>query len=393
MNVRTTQSRRIFFYVQHLLGIGHLKRAATLTRAMVRHGLDVTVVSGGMPVPGLNVGGARIEQLPPVRATDLRFKQLVDENDRPIDDAWRQRRREALMEAWRHYEPHVLLFELFPFGRRQMRFELMPLLDEATQRTTRRPVVLSSVRDILVAQHKPERNLEMVERVQRYFDGVLVHGDPEFCPFERTFPHARTIADKLHYTGYVADETGTAAGRTADGNGEVIVSAGGGAVGFDLLRCAVQARPLSAARALPWRVLAGVNVPEEDFAMLRGMAGEGVIVERARSDFPALLTRARLSISQGGYNTMMEVQKAGIPALAVPYAGGIETEQTLRCRLLAERGALCLLDEKNLAPASLAAGIDRAMALQPPSRPVLDMNGAEKSAALIGRYALQVGWD
>ena len=393
MNADVVQGRRVFFYVQHLLGIGHLKRAATLARAMVRHGLDVTVVSGGMPVPGLNIGGARLEQLPPVRATDLRFKQLVDEHDRPIDDAWRQRRRAALMDAWRRHEPHVLLFELFPFGRRQMRFELQPLLDAATQRTTRRPVVLSSVRDILVAQHKPERNLEMVERIRRYFDGVLVHGDPDFCPFERTFPHAREIADKLHYTGYVADETGSAAGRTTDGNGEVIVSAGGGAVGFELLRCAVQARPLSAAHDLPWRVLAGVNVPEEDFAMLRNMAGDGVIVERARSDFPALLTGARLSVSQGGYNTMMEVQKAGIPALAVPYAGGIETEQTLRCRLLAERGALCLLNERDLTPASLAAAIDRALTLQPPSRPVLDMNGAERSAALIGRYARQAGWE
>ncbi len=392
MNREEAQGKRIFFYVQHLLGIGHLKRAATLARAMARAGLDVTIVSGGMAVPGLNIGGARLEQLPPVRATDLRFKQLVDENDHPIDDAWRQRRREALTDLWRRIDPHLLLFELFPFGRRQMRFELLPLLDAVTARTTRRAMVLSSVRDILVAQHKPERNLEMVERVQRYFDAVLVHGDPDFCPFERTFPHAREIADKLRYTGYVVDETGTA-GTTADGNGEVIVSAGGGAVGLDLLRCAVQARPLSAARDLPWRVLAGVNVPEEDFAMLRRMADDGVIVERARSDFPALLAGARLSISQGGYNTMMEVQKAGIPALAVPYAGGIETEQTLRCRLLAERGALCLLDEEKLNPPALAAAIDEALTLQVPPAPVLDMNGAEKSAALIGAYARQAEWD
>ena len=38
---------RIFFYVQHLLGIGHQARAAAITRAMCRQGLDVTYVSGG----------------------------------------------------------------------------------------------------------------------------------------------------------------------------------------------------------------------------------------------------------------------------------------------------------------------------------------------------------
>jgi predicted glycosyltransferase len=34
---------KVFFYVQHLLGIGHLKRAATLARALVeRETLDQT---------------------------------------------------------------------------------------------------------------------------------------------------------------------------------------------------------------------------------------------------------------------------------------------------------------------------------------------------------------
>ena len=38
---------RVFFYVQHLLGIGHLRRAATLARAMAAGGFDVLLVSGG----------------------------------------------------------------------------------------------------------------------------------------------------------------------------------------------------------------------------------------------------------------------------------------------------------------------------------------------------------
>ena len=69
---------RVFFYVQHLLGIGHLKRAATIARAMADAGLEVTLVSGGAPVPELDLTGLGFEQLPPVRATDLYFKELVD---------------------------------------------------------------------------------------------------------------------------------------------------------------------------------------------------------------------------------------------------------------------------------------------------------------------------
>ena len=38
--------KRVLLYVQHLLGIGHLKRAATLADAMTSIGLDVTLVMG-----------------------------------------------------------------------------------------------------------------------------------------------------------------------------------------------------------------------------------------------------------------------------------------------------------------------------------------------------------
>ena len=44
---------------------------------------------------------------------------------------------------------------------------------------------------------------------------------------------------------------------------EVVVSAGGGAVGAGLLEAAIRAKPLSALRDRTWRVLAGDNVSLE----------------------------------------------------------------------------------------------------------------------------------
>jgi hypothetical protein len=57
----------------------------------------------------------------------------------------------------------------------------------------------------------------------------------------------------------------------------------------------------------------------------------------------------------------MEVLAAGCPAVVVPYAGGLETEQSLRCRLLAERGLLRVVDEAGLDPATLLAAVQRAL--------------------------------
>ncbi len=385
------KERRVLFYVQHLLGIGHLRRAATLARAMARAGLKVTLASGGHPVPGLDMGQAELVQLAPTRATDLYFKCLVDADERPVDEGWKAARRAHLLALWQETAPHVLMTELFPFGRRQMRFELLPLLDAAAASPTR-PVILSSVRDILVAQDKPERNAEMLDLALRYFDRILIHGDPALIGFSRTFPMAERLEERLHYTGYVVDETGKGDDAGSLGRGEVLVSAGGGAVGEALLFTALAARALSPLASVPWRVLAGANVGSGTFAALTTQAPEGVIVERARPDFPRLLTRCRLSISQGGYNTMMEVIQAGARAVAVPYGGGNETEQTLRARLLAMQGGIEVLAESALSPESLAAAMARALAAPPAHAGRIDIGGAETSARLVCDLAEQVPW-
>ncbi|PHQ70375.1 MAG: glycosyl transferase [Sneathiella sp.] len=371
---------KILFYVQHLLGIGHLRRTATLTRHMMRSGFDVTVVSGGHEID-VDLGGARLVQLPATRATDLYFKVLVDEDGQQIDDNWRENRKDILLDLWREVQPDILIFELFPFGRRQMRFEILPLLEAATS-SVNPPLIVSSVRDILVAQTKPGRNDEMLGLVDKYFDHVMVHGDPELISLDTTFPHTARIQDKIFYTGYVVDRTGTKGGPEAAGAGEVIVSSGGGAVGTDLLKIAMQARALSSAKDKIWRLMVGTNVENAVFDELARLAPPGVIVERARKDFTSLLMNCALSISQGGYNTVMETLYAKCRAVIVPYAGGLETEQTLRARLLAEKGVLQIADEEGLTPAILAHAVDAALSGLPAGAEI-NVDGGARTVALL----------
>jgi predicted glycosyltransferase len=373
-------SGRVLFYVQHLLGIGHLKRAATLARAFDDAGLEVTFVSGGHEVPGLNVGGAKFVQLPPVRAVDVYFKVLVDATDTLIDDAFRARRRDVLLQTFHDTRPDVIVTELFPFGRRQLRFELEPML-EAARATSPRPRIVCSVRDILVEPDKPERAEEMLERIERHYDLVLVHGDPSLIPFDTTFPLADRIADRIRYTGYVVEEG--AAPQPARPRDGVVVSAGGGAVSEALFRAAIAARPLTRLKDAPWRILCGHALPEPAYRALHAEAPAGVTVERARPDFIALLRGAALSISQGGYNTMMEVLATRTRAVVVPYAGGLETEQTLRATLLAERGALGVVDETALSPETIAHEAERMLDRAAPETVALDVAGGKTSAAII----------
>lgn len=375
---------RVLFYVQHLLGIGHVRRAATLARAITAAGMDVILVSGGEEVPVLDSSDLHLVQLPPVRAADKYFKVLLNDQGLPIDESWKEARRESLLALYRDVRPEILLIELFPFGRRQMRFELIPLLEAATAASPR-PLIASSVRDILVAKDKPSRNLEMVELAEAWFDAILVHGDPALVPFEATFPLAGRLDGRLRYTGYVVDQQCDARPDGGPGTGEVIVSTGGGAVSEALLESALGARSLSSLRNLPWRVLVGHNLPNAHFEAFRKAAPAGVIVERARRDFIRLLANCRLSVSQGGYNTVMEVLATGAPGVIVPYAGGEESEQTVRGRLLAERGLIEVVDEHRLDPEALAQAIDRAglrFGKRGSARPIR-MDGAAETARLL----------
>lgn len=393
-------TQRVFFYVQHLLGIGHLRRAAAVSRALVAAGAEVAFVSGGEPVPSLDLGGARLLQLPPASAGDAGFSKIVDERGQPIDDAWQARRRELLLGHFAGFQPDILLIEMYPFGRRQFRFELLPLLEAATARRDMargdaggsRPLVACSLRDILVDKGRADRRAETVALVERYFDLVLVHGDPRLVTLDRTFPDAGKIAGKLRYTGYVVELPGAAAaggGAGARDQGEILISAGGGAVGAPLFAAAIGARALSRHRDRPWRLITGRNLPRgQAEEITRQARAAGIAVETFRGDFPQLLQRCLVSVSQGGYNTVMELLAAQCPAVIVPFAEGSESEQSLRGELLAKRGLLELIDPKNLGPAAIAAAIDRATdwardPAWPADRLELDLDGATHAARLL----------
>ncbi|MDR3518579.1 MAG: glycosyltransferase [Azospirillaceae bacterium] len=374
---------RILFHVQHLLGVGHLKRAAMIARAAAAMGHDITVASGGPPLPGVDFGAARIIQLPPARTADASFRVLIDPTGHPVDDAWKIRRTAALEAAFAATAPELVLIESFPFGRRALRFELEPLV--TWTRRAGAPLA-SSVRDILVAK-SPDKRALMVETARRWFDAVLVHGDPALVTLGASFPEADQIANLIRYTGYVTAPP-PAAVPDGDGAGEVVVSVGGGAVGLPLLEAAMAARPLCGPlAAVPWRLLCGPDLGATAVATLRDRAGPGIIIEPARPDFAALLARCRVSVSQAGYNTMMDLLHARCPAVVVPFAAGGETEQTQRAHLFQHRGLLQVVAEATLTPAALAAAIARAVAAPRPAPGEVQLDGAAETVRLLATLA------
>ncbi|MBM3649003.1 MAG: glycosyl transferase [Alphaproteobacteria bacterium] len=375
-------SRRVLFYVQHLLGIGHLRRAAALARALSAAGFDVLLVSGGAPVEGLALDGVRLHQLPPLRAADRGLRDLARLDGTPVDRPFEQRRNAMLLDLLRSERPDIVLTEQFPFGRTRLRFELLPLV-EAARAQANRPLIACSVRDV-VRRASAEREAETERILDRWFDAVLIHGDPNLVSFDRSFTGWRRIEARCHYTGYVAERDLAQGRQVMAGKDEVIVSVGGGAVGGPLLEAASAARTMSVLADRTWRLLVGANLPPAERESL--VAGDGVVIEPARADFPALLRNAALSISQAGYNTTLETLCCSDRAVLVPFGTARETEQTDRATALAERGMVAMVPPGALTPRALADAVARAMAGRSlRSFPPCNADGGPTTAAVLHR--------
>ena len=174
-----------------------------------------------------------------------------------------------------------------------------------------------------------------------------------------------------------------------DSAGEIVVSAGGGVVGQALYDAALGASALPTCQHWPWRILVGRNAGVATFDRLAAAAGGNVTVEWARPDFPALLHRAAVSVSQAGYNTAADLLDAATPAVLVPFADGGEKEQTIRAQVMAEAGRAVVLRNEDLSASRLAAAVTAALALTPGATRPVAMNGAECSAELILQALLQ----
>jgi predicted glycosyltransferase len=373
---------KVFFYVQNLLGIGHIVRAMRIAAAIDAAGGRTTLVLGGVPVENLPSGNLSIVQLTPIRAGDSGFTELVSVDGQPIDAAFKARRRDELLDVYGATHPDVVLIEAYPFGRRQMRFEITPLL-EAVRARTSRPLVVSSIRDILQINRKPGRDAETVDVLRAHFDHVIVHGDPTLAPLDASFALAADIADLTSYSGLVAP------GQPAPGgfaSHDVIVSAGGGAVGAAVLKAALEARPLTRAANWRWLAIVGPNMPASDSQSIMDLAAaQGVDCVQFVPDLVDRLAMGRLSISQAGYNTVADLLVARCRAVLVPFVAAGETEQTLRAQKLEDRELAVLVSEQSLTATSMASAIDRAIGLPEPARQTVQLDGAARTAEILRR--------
>ena len=156
-------------------------------------------------------------------------------------------------------------------------------------------------------------------------------------------------------------------------------------VGEELLVAAAGAAPAIARRlALSTTLILGPFLPAAARARVRAAARRaGADVVDQVDDLCAEIAAATVSVSQAGYNTTMDVLRAGRPAVVVPFAAPGEDEQTRRADRMARLGIWRSVSPAALTAATLADAVVAA-ADDEPTRPRLDLDGRDRSVALLG---------
>ncbi len=343
---------RITIYVQHLLGSGHRVRMQLLASALHQAGHRVSLISGG-PFP--YEVPYEVVRLPVLQADPGDFRTLRDETGRPVDQAWKTIRTQTLLEHIDRLRPDMLILETWPFGRRSLEFEILPLLDRVMSWADP-PIVISSIRDVLQLR-RPNRRQETLHRIRQYLSLILVHGDPTLIDLSASFPECAEISCPVWYTGYF--RSGHEFHHVSAEQGEVVVSAGGGAVGVYLLSVAMEAALSQSERR--WRILVGPRAAKTWLQNGSSYPCDRLVVEPNRPDFPALLSGCHASVSQFGYNTAVDLIQANCPAVVVPYESDGETEQWTRARVFADKGWVRVLREARLSADTLTASVHQAV--------------------------------
>ncbi len=374
---------RISYYCQHVLGIGHLHRSLEICKAIAAEH-HVTLILGG-PEANIDTGEIEVLHLPGLKM-DQNFQNMVPcTAGRQLEDV-KYERKELLISHFVHFQPDIFLTELYPFGRKAFRFELDPVLSSIRDGSLPTCRCYCSVRDILVEKHHGREKFEqrVVETLNTYFDGVLIHSDPSVMTLDKTFNRIADITIPLYYTGFVSrshppksvPQIRLKLGITADTQ-LIVASIGGGNVGGELLRAVAKTfRLFSEDSKLYLQLFCGPYSSQDLYEELLAQSSENISVDIFSDIFPQWLKEADLSISMGGYNSCMNVLTAGVPALIYPFRQN--REQEMRVEALGKVNSIDLLTEDDLSPEILIEKITSKL-LCPKAPTEINLDGARKT--------------
>ena len=370
-------------YAQDTLGLGHVRRSATIARALLAQREDAAVLLASKSPWAATL--AESDRFDVIKLPAHLARATLSGDERTAESSeLHALRRAILREAVARFRPDVVLVDNEPLG---FRGELGEALAAAPPGCR----FVFGMRDVV---DDPGRTAEqwarlgVLEALEERFDRIIVYGHPEVVDTLAVYALPDALRAKARYAGYVCAppaDIDRDALRAQLGLGDepmVLVTGGGGEDAIGLLTATLEAAArLDGARLV---LVTGPFMREEDRARVAELAAPGGHLVRERLDVIAALAACQAAATMGGYNTLVEAIMLGRRPVVIPRATH-KREQLMRALAFAERDLAYCLAPDTLTTEALAGALERELTAARPldARAYLDEHGRRTASLLL----------
>lgn len=389
------RSTRLLVYSHDAFGLGNLRRMLKVCDQLAKEipDLSILMLTGSPMVQSFRLSPKMdYVKLPCIQrqARNKYVSKYLRTTFREISDM-----REQLIQAtFRGFKPDIVLVDKVPTG---IKGELSKSIEWLKTEHPQSKIVLC-LRDILDdPEHvrKLWESRDFYDTIERFYDSIWVFGSPKIYDMVAEYNFPATISAKLNYCGYlmqspalrdpleVRRELGLAPGKF------VLVTAGGGGDGYDLMKAYLKslrilARHGAAADRAPVQsvLVLGPEMPlrKKERLLQKASTTPGIakLIDFS-TEMLNYMNAADLVVSMGGYNTMCEILTLQKRALIVPRVRPV-TEQWIRTRRMEALGLVDMIHPEKLTAENFARQITRVLFESPAARDasawrVLDAEG------------------
>ena len=350
---------KLMVYSHDTFGLGNIRRMLAICSHLHASipDLSILIVSGSPMLQSFRVAqGIDYIKLPCLKRTEggelgVRFLDL------DVAEIVRLR-RELILSTAVSFRPDIVLVDKKPDG---LAGELEPSLRyiRCNLPQTRILLVLRDILDSSRATVDAWMQHGYYSTLQWYYDDVLVLGDRQIYDVCKEYQFPESLRQKVHFCGYVSRQLPNRSRSeirkelgVADDESLVLVTAGGGQDGYDLLSTSVAAT-CSLAKRLRVKTLlvTGPELGKEQTKAIHKAARSraGLQVMEFTDDLMSYMNAADTVISMAGYNTICELLTLGKRSILVPRVKPVE-EQKIRAERMANFGVFKTILPNALTP-------------------------------------------
>jgi predicted glycosyltransferase len=354
---------RILAYSHDTFGLGNIRRMLAICKYLHDSIEDVSIlmITGSPMLHSFRVArGIDYIKLPCLKRSaagdpGVRFLDMDSRNITGL-------RSQLILESVKSFQPDVVLVDKKPLG---LFGELEASLTHINAHLPAAKVLLV-LRDILDEPSttiEQWRNAGYDEAVRWHYDAILVLGSAAIFDVRKEYRFSPRVRSKVVHCGYLwrerGEKTRPALRRElgiADNEHLVLVTAGGGEDGFQLMQtylgCQRLISPACKVRSL---MIPGPEMGPAELHVLTEMAAgaPGVVLRDFTDDMMSYMDAADVVVSMGGYNTVCELLTLRKRAVVVPRVAPV-AEQRVRAERMAGMSLFRIILPEALHPALLA---------------------------------------